>query len=60
MENIIKLYAGRFKESQEIARVSLKFKIISLIIEFHVPQRKIAVKYLKNEKGNMIKHRSKQ
>lgn len=50
MENIIKLYAGRFKESQEIARVSLKFEIISLIIEFHVSQRKIVVKYLKNKK----------
>lgn len=60
MENIIKLYAGRFKEPQEIARVSLKFKIISLIIEFHVSQRKTVVKYLKTKKGSMIKHRSEQ
>lgn len=61
MENIIELYAGRFKESQEIARVSLKFKIISLTIEFHVYQWKTCCEvFEKRKKKNMIKHRSEQ
>lgn len=50
MENIIELYAGRFKESQEIAHVSLKFKIISLTIEFHVYQWKTCCEVFEKRK----------